>query len=421
MNKKPVNGMRDVLPSEMELRSYVLSVIRDTYRSYGFTEMETPVVESIENLQGRQGGENEKLIFKIMKRGEKLRIDEAKEENDLADSGLRYDLTVPLSRYYAAHEAELPKPFKALQIGPVFRAERPQKGRFREFYQCDIDILGESTKLAETELILATTEAVSRLGFKSFVIRINDRRFLKAMAASTGLSEELYGDLFIALDKMDKIGTEGVREELLKLGMEEEKAETLLQLFTALEEGDGSTERIRAFQDKLGQYLDPAAADDLVDIIETVEKAAEGRIVKAFSLAFDPTLVRGMGYYTGPIFEISTPEFGSSVGGGGRYDEMVGRFLGQQVPACGFSIGFERIISILMDQGFKVPQKAEKTAFLLDKRLAPEEVAEVMKKAEELRRNGAIVLVQKMAKNKKFQRDQLEAAGYTRVEEFFRD
>lgn len=421
MNKKPVNGMRDVLPSEMELRSYVLSVIRDTYRSYGFTEMETPVVESIENLQGRQGGENEKLIFKIMKRGEKLRIDEAKEENDLADSGLRYDLTVPLSRYYAAHEAELPKPFKALQIGPVFRAERPQKGRFREFYQCDIDILGESTKLAETELILATTEAVSRLGFKNFVIRINDRRFLKAMAASTGLSEELYGDLFIALDKMDKIGTEGVREELLKLGMEEEKAETLLQLFTASEEGDGSTERIRAFQDKLGQYLDPAAADDLVDIIETVEKAASGRSEKAFSLAFDPTLVRGMGYYTGPIFEISTPEFGSSVGGGGRYDEMVGRFLGQQVPACGFSIGFERIISILMDQGFKVPQKAEKTAFLLDKRLAPEEVAEVMKKAEELRRNGAIVLVQKMAKNKKFQRDQLEAAGYTRVEEFFGD
>ena len=421
MNKKPVNGMRDVLPSEMELRSYVLSVIRDTYRSYGFTEMETPVVESIENLQGRQGGENEKLIFKIMKRGEKLRIDEAKEENDLADSGLRYDLTVPLSRYYAAHEAELPKPFKALQIGPVFRAERPQKGRFREFYQCDIDILGENTNLAETELILATTEAVSRLGFKNFVIRINDRRFLKAMAASTGLSEELYGDLFIALDKMDKIGTEGVREELLKLGMGEEKAETLLQLFTASEEGESSTERIRAFQEKLGQYLEPAAADDLVDIIETVEKAAEGRSVKAFSLAFDPTLVRGMGYYTGPIFEISTPEFGSSVGGGGRYDEMVGRFLGQQVPACGFSIGFERIISILMDQGFKVPQKAEKTAFLLDKRLAPEEVAEVMKKAEELRRNGAIVLVQKMAKNKKFQRDQLEAAGYTRVEEFFRD
>ena len=184
------------------------------------------------------------------------------------------------------------------------------------------------------------------------------------MAASTGLSEELYGDLFIALDKMDKIGTEGVREELLKLGMEEEKAETLLQLFTASEEGDGSTERIRAFQEKLGQYLDPSAADDLVDIIETVEKAAEGRSVKAFSLAFDPTLVRGMGYYTGPIFEISTPEFGSSVGGGGRYDEMVGRFLGQQVPACGFSIGFERIISILVDQGFRVPQKAEKTAFL---------------------------------------------------------
>ena len=418
MNKKPVNGMRDVLPQEMELRTYVLSVIRDTYRAYGFTEMETPVVESIENLQGKQGGENEKLIFKIMKRGEKLRISEAKEENDLADSGLRYDLTLPLSRYYAAHEAELPKPFKALQIGPVFRAERPQKGRFREFYQCDIDILGENTNLAETELILATTEAVSRLGFRGFVIRLNDRRLLRAMAASTGLSEELYDDLFIALDKMDKIGTEGVREEILKLGMTEESADRLLSLFTASGEGC-SVERIRAFQEMLGAYLDPQVADGLVEIIETVESAAEGREEKAFSLAFDPTLVRGMGYYTGPIFEISTPEFGSSVGGGGRYDEMVGRFLGQPVPACGFSIGFERIIQILLDQGFRVPGANGKMALLLDKRLSGAEVAKAMRRAEELRKDGVTVLVQKMAKNRKFQRDQLEQAGYTKVEDIY--
>ena len=418
MNKKPVNGMRDVLPKEMELRTYVLSVIRGTYRAYGFTEMETPVVESIENLQGRQGGENEKLIFKIMKRGEKLRIDEAKEENDLADSGLRYDLTLPLSRYYAAHEAELPKPFKALQIGPVFRAERPQKGRFREFYQCDIDILGENTNLAETELILATSEAVSRLGFRNFVIRINDRRLLRAMAASTGLSEELFDDLFIALDKMDKIGTEGVREEIRKLGMTEESADRLLSLFTSSEEG-GNAERIRSFREKLGSYLDSQVADGLTEIIETVERAAEGREEKAFSLAFDPTLVRDMGYYTGPIFEISTPEFGSSVGGGGRYDEMVGRFLGQPVPACGFSIGFERIISILLDQGFQVPGAKEKVAFLLDKRLSSKEVADAMRKAEELRKDGTTVLVQKMAKNRKFQRDQLEQAGYTKVEDIY--
>ncbi len=420
MNKKPVNGMRDVLPKEMELRTYVLSVIRDTYRAYGFTEMETPVVESIENLQGRQGGENEKLIFKIMKRGEKLRIEDAKEENDLADSGLRYDLTLPLSRYYAAHEAELPKPFKALQIGPVFRAERPQKGRFREFYQCDIDILGENTNLAETELILATSEAVSRLGFKGFVIRINDRRLLRAMAASTGLSEDLYDDLFITLDKMDKIGSDGVREELVKLGMPEDKADSLLALFTS-EEGteEDNAAKIRAFGEKLGGFLDPAVSDGLIEIMETVEQAAAGREEKAFSLAFDPTLVRGMGYYTGPIFEISTPEFGSSVGGGGRYDEMVGRFLGQPVPACGFSIGFERIISILLDQDFKVPAKAEKTAFLLDKRLSAEEVAKAMRKAEELRKAGSVVLVQKMAKNRKFQRDQLEQAGYAKVEDFY--
>ena len=418
MNKKPVNGMRDILPREMEVRAYVLSVIRDTYRAYGFTEMETPVVESIENLQGKQGGENEKLIFKIMKRGEKLKIDEAKEENDLADSGLRYDLTLPLSRYYAAHEAELPKPFKALQIGPVFRAERPQKGRFREFYQCDIDILGENTNLAGTELILATTEAVSRLGFRGFVIRLNDRRLLRAMAASTGLQEDLYDDLFIALDKMDKIGTEGVREELLKLGMEEEKTQSLLRLFTADEEGDNAS-RIRAFSEKLGEFLDPAVSDGLIEIIETVGQAAAARSEQAFTLAFDPTLVRGMGYYTGPIFEISTPEFGSSVGGGGRYDEMVGRFIGKPVPACGFSIGFERIIQILMDQGFEVPGAKEKVAFLLDKRLTGEQVAGVMKRAEEMRKAGAVVLVQKMAKNRKFQRDQLESQGYGKVEDFY--
>ena len=424
MNKKPVNGMRDVLPQEMEVRSYVLSVIRDTYRSYGFTEMETPVVESIENLTGKQGGENEKLIFKIMKRGEKLRISEAKEENDLADSGLRYDLTMPLSRYYAQHEAELPKPFKALQIGPVFRAERPQKGRFREFYQCDIDILGENTNLAEIELILATSEAVSKLGFRNFVIRVNDRRLLKAMAASTGIQEELYDDLFIALDKMDKIGTEGVREELLKLGMEEAAADRLLALFSCEEgqEGTDNIARICSFREKLGETLASEVSDGLVEIIETVEKTLQGRAgTPAFRLSFDPTLVRGMGYYTGPIFEISTPEFGSSVGGGGRYDEMVGRFLGQQVPACGFSIGFERIISILMDQGFKVPALKEKTAYLLDKRLSPDQVSAVMCKAEEERAKGATVLVQKMAKNRKFQREMLEAAGYACIVDFYAD
>ena len=240
------------------------------------------------------------------------------------------------------------------------------------------------------------------------------------MAASTGLSEELYDELFIALDKMDKIGVDGVREELLRLGMEEEKADSLLTLFTAEGEAEeGNEARISAFRERLGGYLDPAVADGLIEIIGTVEKAAEGRDTKAFSLAFDPTLVRGMGYYTGPIFEISTPEFGSSVGGGGRYDEMVGRFLGQPVPACGFSIGFERIISILMDQGFKAPLAAEKVAYLLDKRLASGQVAEIMRKAEELRKTGAVVLVQKMAKNRKFQRDQLEQAGYTKVEDYY--
>ena len=323
MNKKPVTGMRDILPDEMEIRAYLLNLIRTTYKSFGYTEIETPIVESIENLQGKQGGENEKLIFKIMKRGEKFNLETAKEENDLADSGLRYDLTMPLARFYSLHQQELPKPFKALQIGPVFRAERPQKGRFREFYQCDIDVFGDSSNLCETELILAMMTVLKRIGFKSVVIRVNDRKLLREIAQKTGLSEDLYEDVFIALDKMDKIGEEGVAGELVKLGMEEAAAKTFLS-----------------------EFKDVTIPENLQEIFDLVNAAKDGD----FEVVFDPTLVRGMGYYTGPIFEVSVPEFGSSVGGGGRYDEMVGRFVGQNTPACGFSIGFERIVGILLER-----------------------------------------------------------------------
>ena len=232
--KKPVTGMKDILPKEMVLRDYVTGVIKDTYRRFGFTPMETPCVESIENLTGKQGGENEKLIFKILKRGDKLRLSEAKEENDLADGGLRYDLTLPLARYYSAHEAELPTPFKALQMGPVWRADRPQKGRFRQFVQCDIDILGEPGNLAEIELIIATTTALSKVGFSGFTVRINDRRILKSMALYAGFDEDKIMDVFIALDKMDKIGMEGVKEELLSMGFNEETIDRYTGLFSGL-------------------------------------------------------------------------------------------------------------------------------------------------------------------------------------------
>ncbi|MBR6323125.1 MAG: histidine--tRNA ligase [Lachnospiraceae bacterium] len=414
MIKKPVNGMRDILPSEMEIRDYVIGLVKETYKDFGFTPMETPCVESIENLSGKQGGENEKLVFKIMKRGEKLNIETGKTENDLADSGLRYDLTMPLARYYANHQAELPKPFKALQIGPVWRAERPQKGRFRQFYQCDIDILGDASNLCETELILATTTLLSKIGFKGFEIRINDRRILKSMAAFAGFPEESTGDVFITLDKMDKIGLSGVREELIGAGYAEESVDRYLSLF-ASSEGKQGPEAVQALKEALGDALPASVSENLSAIFRMVDAAKECD----FTLVFDPTLVRGMGYYTGPIFEIAVPEFGSSVGGGGRYDEMVGKFLGQNVPACGFSIGFERIISILADNGFKVPGAKARTALLLEKNLSVEKTEEAFIKARELRKEGKQVLITAMAKNKRFQKEQLAAEGYEEILEVY--
>ena len=317
MKKKPVTGMKDILPREMEIRDYVIGLIKQTYATFGFTSMETPCVEHIENLSSKQGGENEKLIFKILKRGEKLRLAEAKEEADLVDGGLRYDLTVPLSRYYANNAAELPAPFKALQMGNVWRADRPQRGRYRQFMQCDIDILGEATNLAEIELILATTTLLGKLDFSNFTIRINDRRILRAMAAYSGFPADSYDTVFIILDKMDKIGLDGVAEELAKEGYPQDAVDRYLELFRVITPDAAG---VQTAKEKLEGYLDPADADALAEIIETVDaiKRADFRIV------FDPTLVRGMSYYTGPIFEIAMDEYGGSVGGGGRYDEMIG-------------------------------------------------------------------------------------------------
>ena len=329
LKKKPVTGMKDILPEEMVIRDYMIRLIKETYATFGFSSIETPCVEHIENLSSKQGGENEKLIFKILKRGEKLKLAEAKEEADLVDGGLRYDLTVPLSRYYANHANELPSPFKALQMGSVWRADRPQRGRYRQFMQCDIDILGEPTILAEIELISATTTLLGKLDFKNFTIRINDRRILKAMAAYSGFAPESYDTVFIILDKMDKIGLDGVRKELIEEGFEESCVSKYLELF---EQVTPDTAGVNFCKEKLEGFLDSQYADDLMTIMNSVEqiKGAE------FKLAFDPTLVRGMSYYTGPIFEISMDEFGGSVGGGGRYDEMIGKFTGQSTLCLRF-------------------------------------------------------------------------------------
>ncbi len=388
LTKKPVNGMKDILPSEMEIRDYLIGLIRETYESFGFLSMETPCVEHIENLCSRQGGDNEKLIFRILKRGEKLKLDQASDVSDLTEEGLRYDLTVPLARYYAAHVNELPSPFKALQIGSVWRADRPQKGRFRQFTQCDIDILGESGNLAEIELILATTSLLGKLDFKNFTVCINDRNILKAMASYSGFAEDEFDDVFIVLDKMDKIGMDGVRSELLDAGYGPEKVDTCLGLFDGV---PADVSGIRMLQEKLEGFLSPETADSLVEIFDCVDAAKECD----FQLKFDPKMVRGQSYYTGTVFEVVMDEFGSSVAGGGRYDKMIGRFTGVDTPACGFSIGFERIVMILLDAGYKVPVTRPKKAYLLDKNLSREGLLAVLEKAKNDRASGMQVLVEK--------------------------
>ena len=412
LKKKPVTGMKDITPREMEIRDYVLGLIRETYGSFGFSSIETPCVEHIENLSSKQGGENEKLIFKILKRGEKLKLEEAKEEADLVDGGLRYDLTVPLSRYYANNANELPAPFKALQMGNVWRADRPQRGRYRQFMQCDIDILGEPSILAEIELILATSTLVGKLDFENFTIRINDRRILKAMAAHCGFAPEDYDAVFIILDKMDKIGAEGVAEELKKNGFAGESAGAYLDLFAHV---TGDLAGVRYLKEILKDELDAQVAEDLETIMQSVEAVKSAK----FDIVFDPTLVRGMSYYTGPIFEIGIDGFGGSVGGGGRYDEMIGRFTGVQTPACGFSIGFERIVMLLLEKDFQIPGKGAKTAFLIEKGMPQEKLLEVFAEAEKLRKAGGCVSMNMMKKNKKFQKEQLAAEGYKEIREFF--
>ena len=413
VTKKPVTGMKDILPEEMQIRDYVINVIKENYRKFGFTPIETPCVENIGNLSNKQGGENEKLIFKILKRGEMLNLETAQTEADVVDGGLRYDLTVPLARFYSNNVANLPSPFKALQIGNVWRADRPQRGRYRQFMQCDIDILGEPTNLAEIELILATTSTLGLLGFKGFEIRINERRILKAMAAYSGFADEDFDSVCIILDKMDKIGLEGVEKELAESGFAKESIDKYLDLFKGMENTDNG---LNYLADKLEGFLDEEIKENLSQIIESVDatKTAD------FQMVFDPTLVRGMGYYTGTIFEIAIPEFGGSCGGGGRYDKMIGNFTGQDTPACGFSIGFERIVLLLLESGFQVPNTGNKKAFLIEKGLDTETLCKVIEEAKAERAEGKTVQIVRMNKNKKFQKEQLISQGYDEFKEFYK-
>ncbi len=413
----PVKGMQDFLPSDVRLRRHVLALIRESYAAYGFDEIETPVMEHIENLSGKVGGENEKLIFKVMKRGREL--EKGLESGQIADSGLRYDLTVPLARYYANNRNNLPTPLKALQIGNVWRADKPQKGRFRQFTQCDLDIIGDSSIMAEIELVSATAKMLTRIfsevGISEFTVHINDRRILKAMAASAGFEEEKFDEIFIILDKMDKIGLDGVKDTLLEKGYSAEAVEKYVAMFGENKDGVAC-----------GDFCRKVCADKLDEKVmqgmDTIMTTVKSMIDPSVHLTFDPTLVRGMSYYTGTIFEITIDGYNFSIAGGGRYDEMIGRFAGQSAPACGFSIGFERIVTILRDLNWKEPEGGkERMALLVDEKSAPEQIQKAFAKATALRAEGNIVTVQPLKKNAKFQVETLEKNGYTSIQKIYPD
>ncbi len=406
--KETVKGMRDILPAEMEIREYLLSKLKYIYTSFGFTQIETPCMERIENLTNNQGGENEKLIFKVLKRGEKLTESlDAATPDSLCDSGMRYDLTVPLSRYYANNAGTLPSPFKALQVGSVWRADRPQKGRYRQFTQCDIDILGDASNTAESELIYVTSLFLDSVGVKGNTVMVNDRRILKGMAKKAGFAEDEYNKVFIILDKYDKIGEEGVQKELIASGCDENAVNAYMDIFHGMMNAE---DRFTYAEETFADAMEEGVADNLRQIFANVALMSGGR----FNLSFDPTLVRGMGYYTGTIFEIKSEDFkGSSIAGGGRYDNMIGGFTGTPTCACGFSIGFERLVGALLDKKFKAEGSREKVAVLYGKALSSADVAAVQAKCNTLREAGKIVLVQKMNKNVGFQKQKLEAEGYT--------
>ena len=414
--KTPVKGMCDMLPADMRLREHVLSMIKKTYATYGFMQIETPVMEHIENLTSKQGGDNEKLIFKVMKRGADLQRAIEKGDGEYADNGLRYDLTVPLARYYANNREKLPTPFKAMQLGNVWRADNPQKGRFRQFTQCDIDILGDDSSLAEIELITATASMLSQIfaeiGVTDFTVHINDRQILGAVALAAGFSEEDIGSVLISLDKFDKIGLDGIRNDLLQGGYPEETVDRYLAVYRTVKEGVG----IEEFCAAIPQEVLPArVGENLAEIIACVQPM----LSQGVKIVFDPTLVRGMGYYTGPIFEVTIDGYNFSIAGGGRYDKMIGKFSGQNVPACGFSIGFERIVTILKDHMQGSMQLQNASAYLIGNRVSRERKAEVIAKAMELRRAGEIVTVLPMSKNVGHQIELLEAEGFTKFEKIY--
>lgn len=395
MKITPVKGTNDYLPAQAEMRDYLQKKICETYETCGFQRIFTPILEDIENLDKSEGGENLNLIFKVMKRGEKLKKAIAAGQADqIADMGLRYDLTLPLSRYYANNKASLPTPFKVIQIDKVYRAERPQKGRLREFMQCDIDILGSESSSCEIELMHTTAKALLNIGIDRFKIKVNDKRVLKDILLTTGFTENQLDSVCITFDKLNKIKAEGVAAELTAKGFDEAVIASFMELIA---HAPFTLDYARTIS-KNTEYIDA-----LSKIIETSNHLSGGK----YTVEYDMTLVRGQGYYTGTVFEIESLDFNSSIAGGGRYDNLIGKFLKEQVPAVGFSIGFERIFSILMEKQSRIMDKPQKIVLLYDE----EQIEEAIEKAEELRKQYITALYVKPKKLGKFL-NRLEEQGY---------
>lgn len=410
LSTAPARGMRDFLPPEVALRDWAISRLISIYEQFGFTRIETPAVENIANLKQSEGGENLSLIFEILKRGDKLEKALANKNSntkellaELSDLGLRFDLTVPLVRFFAHNQAQLPYPFKSIQIGSVWRAESPQAGRYRQFTQCDIDTFGVKSEIAEMELIQATAEALLDLGFDQFTVRINDRRILTALVQNCGFTEDQFNNVFIQIDKLDKIGLAGVKRELVA---NEYSAEAIDKVIAFLAE-----EQLPSMP-KIGP---PQAAEAIHNAINAITNVANNR----YSIKFDPTLVRGMGYYTGQIFEISTPGAAHSIAGGGRYDNMVGKYIGREVPACGLSIGFERLIAILMEKGIKPDFHGDKIALIFDQ--DRDSLPQVFQIAAKLRQSGKYVSLLPKKKEMRKQIDGLIVEGYSGYAVYYPD
>jgi histidyl-tRNA synthetase len=387
MKSTPVKGTRDYLPKEMAIRDYLQTVILETYQDAGFSRIATPIIEDAVNLDKSEGGENLNLIFKILKRGQKLSSALAKtpaDEGSLSDMGLRYDLTLPLSRYFANNRNDLLTPFKVIQMDRVYRAERPQKGRLREFTQCDIDIIGNPSADAEVELILTTTKALKRIGITKFQVKINDRRILKSIFSYAGFADEDNERLAIIFDKLDKIGIDGVREELAAAAFDAGAIDKFISLFES-----GALNL-----DSVAKVCDAEYVTTLKYIMDTVRTVSGD----SFAIVFTPSLVRGQGYYTGTIFEIEAEGYSGAVAGGGRYDNLIGKFLNEEIPAVGFSIGFERIFGILMEQEYDIPGRKKRIAVFYDK----ENYAAALSYAEQLRKDYMVSVLERPKKLGKF-------------------